>query len=197
MSFRATNWAFETSLAGDHKAKLILIALANNADDEKFQCWPSVNYLAKRCEMGRSTVYRCIIHLSKLGLIHHEKRRNTIGVPRQPLFTLHVPSLVPIGDYIVPPLGHPNPTGGTSNEPSLNHHKERGKNLNSNKEGKKEERQEGFKALPASQEFQSWKKWTFETKQFALWRHLVQRENEGRGHNFETQWPPDHKGVSA
>ncbi len=106
MSIRAMVWALDTPV-GDHLAKLVLIALADNADDEKFQCWPSVTHLARRCEIGRSTVYRSIVHLTRLGLIHHEKRRNTIGVPRQPLFTLHVPALVPNRDNIVPRGGTP------------------------------------------------------------------------------------------
>ena len=177
-------WALDTPV-GDLKAKLVLIALADHADDDKFQCWPSVKRLAQRCEMGRSTAYRCIIHLSKHKLIDYEQRRNTIGIRRQPLFTLNVPSLVPNRDNVVPPRDAPSPAAGTSNEPSLNLHKERRENLNSIKQ----EKREGFKALPASREFQSWKAWTFEKKQFALWRELVKREQEGRGFDFETQFP--------
>ncbi len=51
------------------------------------------------------------------------------------------------------------------------------------------QKQEGFKALPRSPEFISWKTYAFE-KNKPLWRQLEQREIEGRAFDFESQWPP-------
>ncbi len=48
---------------------------------------------------------------------------------------------------------------------------------------------EGFKALPTSPEFIRWKAYAFE-KNVSLWRELQKREEEGRGFDFESQWPP-------
>ena len=106
MSIRAMVWALDTPV-GDPQAKLVLIALADHADDETFQCWPSVGYIAKRCELGRSTVYRIIISLRDKGLIKHEKRRWPTGSGRSPLFTLLVPTPVPLRD--TPSLQRDNP----------------------------------------------------------------------------------------
>jgi len=45
MSFRHMAWAMETKI-GDPLAKLLLVALADRADKDTGQCWPS---LARLC----------------------------------------------------------------------------------------------------------------------------------------------------
>lgn len=185
MSIRAMVWALDASIA-DHTAKLVLIALADHADDKTMQCWPSAEHIAKRTGMGRSSVYRAISFLRSNGFLEHKRRRHTSGVPRQPLFILNVPQPNPT-------LGQPNPTGGTPNptvgtvvEPSLNRQKERGKV----KFDLKEEKGDGFKALPHSPEFIAWKSHFRDNGNRSMCRELDKREMEGRPFNFEMRWPP-------
>ena len=89
MSIRAVEWALSIPV-GNHFAKLVLIALANNADDEMFQCWPSVQYLAQRCELSESTVYRAVSFLRAHEFLTTEHRRWPGGVRRTPKYTLRV-----------------------------------------------------------------------------------------------------------
>jgi len=91
MSIRAMVWALDTPV-GDTKCKLVLIALADHADDDRFQCWPLVDRLAKRVEFSRRTVYRCLDQLEQRGFIKHEIRRADSGWMMSPLFTLLVPT---------------------------------------------------------------------------------------------------------
>lgn len=73
MSSRAIGWAFDQAPTGGTVSKLLLVALADfaNHDDE---AWPSVATIARRCQVGRSTV---LAHLAKLeadGLITRRAR---------------------------------------------------------------------------------------------------------------------------
>ena len=54
--------------------------------------------------------------------------------------------------------------------------------------GVKAKLEPGFKAAPASAEFEKWKAWAFQHN-VPLWRELMRREQEGRAFDFETQWP--------
>jgi uncharacterized protein YdaU (DUF1376 family) len=54
--------------------------------------------------------------------------------------------------------------------------------------GEKPKLEPGFKAAPASAEFEKWKAWAFQHN-VPLWRELLRREEEGRAFEFETQWP--------
>src|ERR1035438_826135 len=46
---------------------LVQLALADHADDEKRSCFPSINYIAKKCRVGESTARRHIHELEKKG----------------------------------------------------------------------------------------------------------------------------------
>ena len=72
MSIGAINWAFHQK-TGSPASKLVLIKLADNANDEG-RCYPSLAYIAKHCEMHRSTVIRHISSLSERGLVEIEHR---------------------------------------------------------------------------------------------------------------------------
>ena len=56
-------WAFDQRL-GDAGAKFVLVTLADMANGDCV-CWPSVNELAKRTDMGESTVRRHLKWLAK------------------------------------------------------------------------------------------------------------------------------------
>lgn len=72
---------------GDHTDKLVLLALADNANDEG-ECYPSLMNIAGRCEMHRATAVRSIQSLESAGHISRKIRpgRNTVYLvhPSQP-----------------------------------------------------------------------------------------------------------------
>ena len=72
MSISAINWAFQQK-TGSPASKLVLIKLADNANDEG-RCYPSLAYIAKHCEMHRATVIRHISALSERGFVDVEHR---------------------------------------------------------------------------------------------------------------------------
>ncbi|HFG0871710.1 TPA: helix-turn-helix domain-containing protein [Salmonella enterica] len=59
---------------GNPLRKLVLIKLADNANDEG-ECWPSYQHIADQCEVGRSTVKSHIRALEDMGLLKREFRR--------------------------------------------------------------------------------------------------------------------------
>lgn len=133
MCIRAINWALNVQV-GDNNAKLVLVSLADNADDETLQCWPSSNYVARRAEISRASVYRAYKYLKDNGFLTYQKRRHASGSGRSPLITLLVddklcvlnmtdshpetppshPETPPSHSYETPRL-----TGETIKEPSL------------------------------------------------------------------------------
>lgn len=67
MSIKALNWAIELHV-GDSLSKLILMAIANYADEHAV-AWPSHSRLARDCEMSVATVKRRVAHLEELGVL--------------------------------------------------------------------------------------------------------------------------------
>ncbi len=67
MSIRMISAAIDLELSPSDK--LILILLANNANDETGDCFPSQSYLAKRSGLSLSTVNRVIKRLETVGLV--------------------------------------------------------------------------------------------------------------------------------
>lgn len=59
---------------GNPLRKLVLIKLADNANDEG-ECWPSYQHIADQCEVSRSTVKSHIRALEDMGLLKRELRR--------------------------------------------------------------------------------------------------------------------------
>lgn len=59
--------------------KLILLKIADNADD-RGSCYPSREYIAKKCECSTRTVTRAISHFEKLGILSHKRRFNKSNV---------------------------------------------------------------------------------------------------------------------
>lgn len=66
-------WDLDLS-AGD---KLVLLALADQANDEGVQCWPSIPTIAKRSGQGERTVRRCISDLEAKGHLTRHFRDGT------------------------------------------------------------------------------------------------------------------------
>lgn len=72
MSMELMVRAMKTSV-GNPLRKLVLLKLADNANDQG-ECWPSYQYIADQCEIGRSTVRKHIKDLNEQGLLKIENR---------------------------------------------------------------------------------------------------------------------------
>jgi biotin operon repressor len=68
--------------------KIILILLADNANDESGECWPSQGYLAKRAGMSRQNVNLVINKLREKGYIKLEHRYREDGGQRANVYTV-------------------------------------------------------------------------------------------------------------
>ncbi|WP_441267685.1 helix-turn-helix domain-containing protein [Bradyrhizobium sp. 215_C5_N1_1] len=77
MSWEATAWAAK-QITGSAPNKLTLLALANYAD-ERGECWPTQETLARDTEQSIDTVQRRIKNLVELGLVRVERRPGRRG----------------------------------------------------------------------------------------------------------------------
>ena len=73
----STSKAAWNAQCGSIAAKSVLVAMADRADSETGECWPSVAVIATRCEMTERAVYKQISALEKAGFITRRKRRGT------------------------------------------------------------------------------------------------------------------------
>jgi len=72
MSWSALAWASKQQ-TGSSNNKLVLIMLANYADD-KNKCFPSFKKLGEMTELSRATIIRCIRSLEISGFVSREER---------------------------------------------------------------------------------------------------------------------------
>jgi biotin operon repressor len=86
VSVLAIAWAFKVPLPA--KEKLVLLALADAADDDGY-CWPSQTVLAQKASMGERTVRRHVAYLRDAGLLEIEVRSSSHG-RRTNVYWLHV-----------------------------------------------------------------------------------------------------------
>jgi hypothetical protein len=73
---------------GNSTDKLILIALADSADAESGQCWPSIGYLMARAECSRTTVKASLARLEAKGFISRQARYGEGGRQRSTLYAI-------------------------------------------------------------------------------------------------------------
>lgn len=121
MSIRAISWAFDQT-CGSPTAKLILIKLADNANDHG-SCWPSIDYMADHCELSRTAIKENIDKLVALGLVEVTPRyRNNLQQSNN--YQLKIPNNIrrsPSGPCRSPsdPLGGRQVTTEPSVEPKI------------------------------------------------------------------------------
>lgn len=77
MSVHVSSWAWKQTV-GDPGTKLVLIKLADNADDNGYSYWKQKN-LAVECEMARSTCQKKIEKLVALGIVEVIPRYGSDG----------------------------------------------------------------------------------------------------------------------
>ena len=91
MSIRAMEWVWEqTSISAP--AKLVLLALADHADDEGV-CWPGAKRIAVKCNMARTTALGHLRTLREAGLVKKEPRTSESGATSSNLYILPLPPL--------------------------------------------------------------------------------------------------------
>lgn len=90
MSVLVMNEAWEHSKQGGN-ALIVLLKLADNADDERRLAWPSVPHLAKKCRMSERTVQRALRELEAAGEIstHREGGRQRDGSYKATVYRVH------------------------------------------------------------------------------------------------------------
>ena len=72
----------------DSRRKLILLSLADNADEATRECFPSVSYIARRCGCTRRTVHRHLSILEDEGLITRVHQFTKDGKKRSNIYIL-------------------------------------------------------------------------------------------------------------
>ena len=87
MSFKHMAWAMEVRV-GDPLAKLLLVALADRADKERGQCWPSLSRLCEDTEMSKASVTRRLSYLEQRGFVHRTQRDQSSTLYTLPLTEL-------------------------------------------------------------------------------------------------------------
>ena len=79
MSVKVMTEVWEHSEA-EGTARLVLLALADHADDETRSCWPSIGRIAKKCRVHKDTARRHLHALQELGEIRIEDQKG--GTPK-------------------------------------------------------------------------------------------------------------------
>ena len=116
MSIRRILAALETNDLPSSE-KLLLILLADHADDETGKCWPSQNYIARRSGFSRSTINRTIKRLEGKGLIQIQHRFREDGGWRSNAYIVLPGVRPPCAVEAHPPVSKQH-TEPVSNEPT-------------------------------------------------------------------------------
>lgn len=133
MSIQAVAWAIRQR-TGSPRAKLVLIAAANYADEDGI-CWPSQQRLADDTEMTPRTVRAALADLEAAGILSRDERRRPDGGRTSDVIKLHISAAcddTPRKNIPHPPekySGAPRksdphpPEKFSGQEPSMNHQK--------------------------------------------------------------------------
>lgn len=113
MSYAAERWA-RAQVAGNARAKAVLLELAHCLNKDTGLCYPSVARIAKVTELKADTVYTAIAHLVERGLI---RKITSIGTSSRYEFVGFIPSEWPVEKEDDPnqKSGHPHKQGTTVN----------------------------------------------------------------------------------
>ncbi len=92
MGFDALSWAFKQKT----KAKLVLVALCESANDETGECWPGLQRIADRCDLTLRSARRAVAQLAKEGLIEISPRYRDDGTQTSNTYQVcHRPPTLP------------------------------------------------------------------------------------------------------
>ncbi|HII3734610.1 TPA: helix-turn-helix domain-containing protein [Pasteurella multocida] len=140
MSYKLLGHVWDLDLP-DHATKLVLLRLADSANDETGECWPSLKHIQDKCNIkSKNTIRRALEVLEQLGLLVVIKRKlsakqNTSNLYRLNIKKILEPSSVSIklGGGSNSELGGSNSElgGGSNSEPRTNNSFEPINELNS------------------------------------------------------------------
>lgn len=89
MSIAALNWAWgQTDLSSS--TKLVLVALADRANEDTGECWPGLESVAKRACMSTRQVSRHLTKLTEAGLISRRRIRRDDGTLGKYVFRVNL-----------------------------------------------------------------------------------------------------------
>lgn len=91
------SWAWRQKL--NPATKLVFVKLAESANDETGQCWPSLRHIASRCDMAIRTVRFHIHKLKELGLISVEERYRDDGTQTSNNYKILTPTVQDVAMY--------------------------------------------------------------------------------------------------
>jgi hypothetical protein len=99
VSVAVMTWVFQHSQSTGND-RLVLLAIADRANDDGDDCWPSIPTLARKARCSERTVQRSIKSLAALGELAVEEGAGPHGVNR---YRVLMPP--PTGDNLTPPPG--------------------------------------------------------------------------------------------
>lgn len=73
--------------------KLVLLALADHANDEDQLCWPSLQHLQKKTGLGKNTVWQSIDALVEKGFVTRVKKGSNGPIPEATLYRVNLGQL--------------------------------------------------------------------------------------------------------
>lgn len=93
MSWKASAWAKEQRL-GSPAAKSILLCLADYADPDRAECWPSQAQLASDAEVSERTAREWLQRLEDWGLLRRSRRTRASGARASDMIVLNLGATV-------------------------------------------------------------------------------------------------------
>ena len=79
----------------DHSTKLVLLRLADSANDETGECWPSLKHIQDKCNIkSKNTIRRALEILEQLGLVVVIKRKLTATQNTSNLYRLNIKKIL-------------------------------------------------------------------------------------------------------
>lgn len=106
MSVKASAWAWEQQVPST--VKFVLVALADNADDDGV-CWPGQKFVAEKTGLTKRSVNKSVAKLVDLKLIEVQHRHDQVGRPISNMYQLCVKRVGKGND--VPLYSEPNGQG--------------------------------------------------------------------------------------
>ena len=100
----------------DHATKLVLLRLADSANDETGECWPSLKHIQDKCNIkSKNTIRRALEVLEQLGLVVVIKRKLSSSQNTSNLYRLNIKKILNPGNK----FGSSNSElgGGSNSEP--------------------------------------------------------------------------------
>jgi GntR family transcriptional regulator len=119
MSLVAMTWAWEQDVASG--AKLVLLALADRANEDDGTCWPGIKTVARKVGLSERVVRKHVESLEVLGLLRREVRTRGDGSQTSNLIVLCMTGGAVTGDRggLSPVTGRTEPTGEPTSSPKV------------------------------------------------------------------------------